>query len=65
MPETSLAEIYFIAIMMFLIIVVCTAATYFFFRQYSREKKMREIEKARKLAEKQKTEAARPEPANN
>ena len=65
MPESSLAEVYFIAIMMFLIIILCTAATYIFFRQFNREKKMRELEKQKKLADKQKAEAAQTEQVNN
>lgn len=61
MPQSSLAEFYFIAIMMVLILILCTVATYIFFRQYNREKKMREQEKQRKLAEKLKAETAEAE----
>lgn len=61
MPEISIAETYFIIIMMALILAVCAVATYVFFRQYKIEMKMREAEKQRKLALKAQSEKAEAE----
>jgi hypothetical protein len=41
MPNSGLAEIYFIAGMMVLILIVCAATVYFFFRTYAKEKRER------------------------
>ncbi|MBS1792548.1 MAG: hypothetical protein JSS81_01770 [Acidobacteria bacterium] len=53
MPNSGLAEIYFIAGMMVVILIVCSVTVYFFFKTYKKE--MREREK-------QKTEAKRKTP---
>lgn len=42
MPNSGLAEIYFIAAMFVLIFIVCGAAVFFFFRTLSREKREKE-----------------------
>jgi flagellar basal body-associated protein FliL len=55
MPETSRAEIYFIAAMFFLIIILCTAAMYLFFTTYRKE--MRAKEERERLKEAAKAEA--------
>ena len=39
MINSSIAEAYFVAVMMFLILVVSVAASIFFVRQYKKEKK--------------------------
>jgi hypothetical protein len=50
MPETSRAEFYFIAAMMFLILVLCVVSVWVFFRTYRKE--MREKEARREAAAK-------------
>ena len=50
MPNSGLAELYFIAAMFVLILIICGAAVFFFFRTYKREnleKKNAEKQKAR------------------
>jgi len=61
MPNSSVAEVYFIVIMMILIVALSTAAMYVFFRQYNREKRAREEAKIKKLAEQSKSETAEAE----
>lgn len=59
MPNSSTAEIYFIAGMFVLIIMICVPATYFFFRTYKKEQaeKQKRIEKQKsERIEKQKSE---------
>lgn len=57
MPNSELAEIYFIAGMMILILILCVGATYLFFKTYYAEKRMYEEErKQKKLEKKQKSE---------
>jgi cbb3-type cytochrome oxidase subunit 3 len=46
MPNSGLAEIYFIAAMFVLILIVCSVAVYFFFRTYNREKRERAEKKS-------------------
>ncbi|MDQ3635755.1 MAG: hypothetical protein M3405_14780 [Acidobacteriota bacterium] len=53
MPDSSLAEIYFIAGMMILILILCTGATYLFFKTFYTEKRMREEERRQKKLEKE------------
>ncbi len=49
MPNSALAETYFIAAMMILILIVCTVSVFFFFRTLKREKKAKlEVESAKK-----------------
>lgn len=42
MPNSGLAEVYFIAVMMLLILVICVVAVYFFFKTFYKEKGMKE-----------------------
>ncbi|MGI8884368.1 MAG: hypothetical protein ACR2IA_09005 [Pyrinomonadaceae bacterium] len=58
MPNYSLAEIYFIAVMMILITAGSILAVFFFFRTYKREMNQNRIEKEKKLKEKQEKEYA-------
>ncbi len=39
MPNSGIAEVYFIAAMMILILIICTVAVYFFFKTFYKEKK--------------------------
>jgi flagellar basal body-associated protein FliL len=48
MPNSSLAEFYFIAAMMILILILCAAATFVFFRQLKREKRTDKTAKKQK-----------------
>ncbi len=51
MPNSALAETYFIAAMMILILIVCGASVFFFFRTFQREKKAKlEADAAKKDA---------------
>lgn len=45
MPNTGLAEIYFIAAMMTLILIICAAGVFFFFRTYRKEMRQKELRK--------------------
>lgn len=60
MPNSSLAEIYFIAAMMILILIVSGAACFFFFRTYRREMKAKEGAKKQKSVRNQKSETRNP-----
>lgn len=51
MPNSGLAEIYFIAGMMVLILIVCTVAVIAFFKTYAKEKRDRERRSAEKKQE--------------
>jgi hypothetical protein len=42
MPNSGLAELYFIAAMFALIFIICGVAVFFFFRTFKREKRARE-----------------------
>ncbi len=53
MPDSELAEIYFIAGMMVLILILSTGATYLFFKTFYAEKRMREEERRQKKLEKE------------
>jgi phosphotransferase system glucose/maltose/N-acetylglucosamine-specific IIC component len=59
MPNSALAEVYFIAAMMILILIICGVSVYFFFKTFYKEKrfkeKLKEAEK-RKKAQKSKSE---------
>ncbi len=58
MPNSELAEIYFIAIMFVLILIISGVATYFFFKTYYAEMALRDERiKQKKELEKQKAEA--------
>lgn len=48
MPNSALAEIYFIGAMFVLIFIVCGVAVFFFFRTFKREKQAKELEAKRK-----------------
>ena len=50
MPNSALAEIYFIAAMFVLIFVICGVAVFFFFKTYKREMLAKEQEKQKKAA---------------
>jgi hypothetical protein len=58
MPETSRAEFYFIAAMMFLILVLCTASVYIFFKTYRKEMREKEERARQKEAAKAEEQAA-------
>ena len=51
MPNSSLAEIYFIAAMMILIFVLSGVAVFFFFRTFKKEKAQNQREAEKKLKE--------------
>lgn len=51
MPNSGLAEIYFIAGMMVLILIVCAVAVYAFFKTYAKEKRDREQHEAERKQE--------------
>ncbi len=46
MPNSGIAEFYFIAGMMVLILIVCAATVYFFFKTYAKEKRDKETRRA-------------------
>lgn len=52
MPNSWLAEIYFISAMMILILVGSGVAVFFFFRTFKREKAQRQKETDKRLKEK-------------
>ena len=61
MPYSSVAEAYFIAIMMFLIVVLCSVSSYFFFRQFKREKEAKAERLRKKQAEKEQAQTSQVE----
>lgn len=63
MPNSSTAELYFIAAMMFLILIVCSAACYFFFKTFRREREAKELAVLQRKIEKEKAEATTVETA--
>lgn len=52
MPNSALAEVYFIAAMFILTFIISAVAVFFFFRTFKREKQSREIEKKKKAVDK-------------
>jgi Tfp pilus assembly protein PilO len=48
MPNSSRAELYFIAAMMILILIMCAVSVFFFVKTYKKEMKAREWRKAEK-----------------
>jgi len=53
MPEVSIAEIYFIVIMMALVVVISVVSLYIFIKTYKKEMRDKENERKRQLGEKQ------------
>lgn len=56
MPNSGLAEIYFIAAMMILITIICIVAVFFFFRTFARERAEKKDHAVKKSPEKETSE---------